>query len=173
MAIEGRAYRFGNDVDTDQIIPGRHLALVKPLDIALHAMEGADPGFASRFNRGSLIVAGRNFGCGSSREHAPIGLQAAGVSCVVAESFGRIFYRNAINIGLPVLRCEGISMAVEDGDLLSVDLAEGWVTLPGRGAVLRGERLSGHILELLRCGGLVNYVRMRLSKGDGNADGNA
>lgn len=131
-------------------------------------MEGADPGFASRFVRGSLIVAGRNFGCGSSREHAPIGLQAAGVSCVVAESFGRIFYRNAINIGLPVLRCEGIFEAVKEGDLLSVDLAEGSVTLRLQGTVLKGERLSGHVLELLGCGGLVNYVRQRLSKGDRN-----
>lgn len=169
MAIQGRAYLFGDDVDTDQIIPGRYLALVRPEDIALHAMEGADPGFASRFVRGSIIVAGRNFGCGSSREHAPIGLQAAGVSCVVAESFGRIFYRNAINIGLPVFRCEGIRVAVKEGDLVLVDLAEGSVAVPGSGTVHRGERLSGHILELLSCGGLSNYVRTRLSKGDRDA----
>ncbi len=166
MTIEGRAYKFGDDIDTDQIVPGRYLALVKPEDIAIHAMEGADPKWASRFVRGSCIVAGKNFGCGSSREHAPIGLRAAGVSCVVAESFGRIFYRNAINIGLPLLRCPGASEVVLEGDLLSIDLAKGTVALHESGTKLQGERLSSHLLEVLSCGGLVNYVRRILTGGD-------
>lgn len=165
MSIEGKVYRFGDDVDTDQIFPGRYLALVNPEDIALHVMEGAAPGFVKRLTRGSVIVAGRNFGCGSSREHAPIGLRAAEVSCVVAESFGRIFYRNAINVGLPLLRCEGIRDNVSEGDAIIVDLRQGTVTLPGKQAILKGERLSDRVLELLECGGLVSYVRQRLERG--------
>lgn len=164
MAIEGKVYRFGDDVDTDQVVPGRYLELVKPEDIARHVMEGADPGFVSRFVRGSVIVAGRNFGCGSSREHAPIGLLAAGVSCVVAESFGRIFYRNAINVGLPLLRCPGVSGTASEGDGIVVELREGKVSLPGKGLVLMGDRLSDQVIDLLEQGGLVNYVRERLRK---------
>ena len=169
MSIEGKAYRFGDDVDTDQIVPGRYLALVKPEDIALHVMEGADPGFVGRFVRGSVIVAGKNFGCGSSREHAPIGLKAAGVSCVVAESFGRIFYRNAINVGLPLIRCKSVSSQVAEGDTLILDPGEGTVILTGKPSVLQGERLSARVLELLECGGLVNYVRRRLERGETDA----
>lgn len=168
MAIEGRAFLFGDDVDTDQIYPGRYLALVNPDEVALHAMEGADPGFCERFVPGSIIVAGRNFGCGSSREHAPIGLKSIGVSCVVAESFGRIFYRNAINIGLPVLRCKGVYEAVREGDLVIVDLGEGRVVLPESGNILYGESLPGQIVETLCEGGLVSYVRRKLKEGDKN-----
>lgn len=166
MVIEGRVYRFGDDVDTDQIVPGRYLELVRPEDIALHVMEGADPGFSARFVPGSVIVAGRNFGCGSSREHAPIGLRAAGVSCVVAESFGRIFYRNAINVGLPILKCDRIRSAVAEGDTVIVDLAAGTVSVPKRQEVLQGERPSDRVIRLLECGGLVNYVRERIGSGE-------
>ncbi len=165
MVIGGRVYRFGDDVDTDQIVPGRYLELVKPEDIAIHVMEGAEPGFAARFIPGSIIVAGRNFGCGSSREHAPIGLRAAGVACVVAESFGRIFYRNAINVGLPILRCDHVHGAVVDGDRMIVDLGTGTVSLPDKEVVLQGERLSERVIRLLECGGLVNYVRQRMGIG--------
>lgn len=162
MVIEGRAYRFGDDVDTDQIVPGRYLELVKPEDIALHVMESADPGFSARFVRGSIIAAGRNFGCGSSREHAAIGLRAAGVSCVLAESFGRIFYRNAINVGLPILRCERIRSVVAEGDKVIVDLSTGTVNIPEKQEVLQGERLSDRVIRLLECGGLANYVREQI-----------
>ncbi len=162
MAIEATVYKFGDDVDTDQIVPGRYLTLVLPDEIAGHVMEGADPTFASRFVRGSVIVAGRNFGCGSSREHAPIGLRAAGVSCVIAESFGRIFYRNAINVGLPVIRCDGIASVAQDGDRIQVDLSAGKIAFPDRNVVLTGEELSSKIMEIIECGGLVNYVRQRL-----------
>jgi len=165
MAIAGKVYRFGDDVDTDQIVPGRYLELVEPADIARHVMEGADPTFVRRFVRGSVIVAGRNFGCGSSREHAPIGLKAAGVSCVVAESFARIFYRNAINVGLPLVLCDGISGAAAEGDAIEVDLAAGIVRLADRDTALAGEKLSPRVIELLDCGGLVNYVRERLKAG--------
>jgi len=167
MTIEGKAYCFGHNVDTDQIFPGRYLALVNPEEIALHAMEGADPEFASDFQRGSVLVAGRNFGCGSSREHAPIGLKALGVSCIIAESFGRVFYRNAINIGLPVLCCKGIRDAVKKGDTVTVDLGKGTVTVENM-RLLQGEPLPPHILEILEEGGLVRYVRRKLERGDIN-----
>ncbi len=116
MAIEGRTFLFGDNVDTDQIYPGRYLALVKPEEVALQRHEGLVPASCERFIPGSIIVAGRNFGCGSSREHAPVALKSIGVSCVVAESFGRIFYRNAINMGPSVLRCKGVHAAVREGD---------------------------------------------------------
>jgi 3-isopropylmalate/(R)-2-methylmalate dehydratase small subunit len=167
LVIEGRVYRFGDDVDTDQIVPGRYLDLVKPEDIALHVMEGADAGFSARFVPGSVIVAGRNFGCGSSREHAPIGLRAAGVSCVVAESFGRIFYRNAISVGLPILRCDCVRGIVAEGDRVIVDLSAGTVSVPKKQVVLQGERLSDRVIRLLECGGLVNYVREQIRSGEG------
>jgi 3-isopropylmalate/(R)-2-methylmalate dehydratase small subunit len=164
VAIHARTYVFKDNVDTDQIYPGRYLELVEPHDLAAHVMEGADPGFSARFVRGSVIVAGRNFGCGSSREHAPISLRAAGVSCVVAESFGRIFYRNAINVGLPLLKCEGVRGLVSEGDTVIVDLGEGTVFVEGTGVSLKGEPLSERVLEILKCGGLVNYVRNRLGR---------
>jgi 3-isopropylmalate/(R)-2-methylmalate dehydratase small subunit len=167
LVIEGKAYRFGDDVDTDQIVPGRYLDLVEPEDIARHVMEGADPGFLTRFVQGSLIVAGRNFGCGSSREHAPIGLRAVGVSCVVAESFGRIFYRNAISVGLPILKCDFVGGTVAEGDTVIVDLSAGTVSVPERQVVLEGERLSDRVIRLLDCGGLVNYVRKHIGSGTG------
>lgn len=162
MRFRGRVYVFGNDIDTDQIVPGRYLELVRPEEIAPHAMEGADPAFASRFERGSLIIAGRNFGCGSSREHAPIALKAIGVSCVVADSFGRIFYRNAINVGLPVMRCPKISEKVREGDEVCLDLATGKVCLPGSGTVLQGERISADVLRIIESGGLVQAIKSRL-----------
>lgn len=166
MAIEGRTFLFGDNVDTDQIYPGRYLALVKPEEVALHAMEGVSPGFCERFIPGSIIVAGRNFGCGSSREHAPVALKSIGVSCVVAESFGRIFYRNAINIGLSVLRCKGVHAAVREGDLIIVDLMEGRVVLPESGTILYGESLPRQIVETLSAGGACQ-LRSTQAKGRG------
>ena len=119
--IKGRVWKFGDNVDTDAILPARYLIYTDPEELAKYAMTGIDEEFPKKVNKGDIIVAGRNFGCGSSREHAPIGLKALGISLVIAESFARIFYRNAINIGLPLMECKGISKKVDEGDILEVD----------------------------------------------------
>ncbi len=131
MQINGRAVVFGNDVNTDEIIPARYLVTTDPIELAAHCMEDARPGFETVAHAGSIMVAGRNFGCGSSREHAPIALKAAGFSCVVAESFARIFFRNAINIGLPIVEATGVAERVAEGDELGIDLEKGLLFLPG------------------------------------------
>jgi 3-isopropylmalate/(R)-2-methylmalate dehydratase small subunit len=136
MQYTGTAHVFGNDVNTDEIIPARYLTTSDPELLASYCMEDARPGFAKTVARGDIIVAGGNFGCGSSREHAPIAIKAVGVSCVIAESFARIFFRNAINIGLPIIESPGIAAKVKEGDRLTVDLTEGAVILPS------GERLA-------------------------------
>jgi len=136
MQYTGTVHLFGNDVNTDEIIPARYLATSDAKLLASYCMEDARPGFAKTVARGDIIVAGGNFGCGSSREHAPIAIKAAGISCVVAESFARIFFRNAINIGLPIIECPGIQALVKQGDRLTVDLTEGAIILPS------GERLA-------------------------------
>jgi 3-isopropylmalate/(R)-2-methylmalate dehydratase small subunit len=136
MRFTGTAHLFGADVNTDEIIPARYLTTSDAKELAAYCMEDARPGFAKLVTRGDLIVAGGNFGCGSSREHAPIAIKAAGISCVVAESFARIFFRNAINIGLPIVECPGIASRVKQGDRLTVDLSAGDVILTS------GERLS-------------------------------
>jgi len=136
MRFTGTAHVFGDDVNTDEIIPARYLTTSDPRLLAGYCMEDARPGFAKTVAKGDLIVAGGNFGCGSSREHAPIAIKAAGISCVVAESFARIFFRNAINIGLPIVECPGIAARVKQGDRLIVDLTAGAVVLPS------GERFA-------------------------------
>jgi len=136
MQFAGTVHLFGADVNTDEIIPARYLTTSEAKALAAHCMEDARPGFAKTVTKGDILVAGGNFGCGSSREHAPIAIKAAGLSCVVAESFARIFFRNAINIGLPIIECPGISAKVKQGDRLAVDLSAGAVTLPS------GERLA-------------------------------
>jgi 3-isopropylmalate/(R)-2-methylmalate dehydratase small subunit len=136
MQFTGSVHLFGNDVNTDEIIPARYLTTSDPKMLATYCMEDARPGFARTVAKGDLMVAGGNFGCGSSREHAPIAIKAAGVACVIADSFARIFFRNAINIGLPIIECPGIAAKVKQGDRLTVDLSAGTVTLPS------GEKLS-------------------------------
>ncbi|KJS19921.1 MAG: 3-isopropylmalate dehydratase [Clostridiaceae bacterium BRH_c20a] len=152
--IKGNAFIFGHNIDTDQIIPGRYLELVNPKEIAAHCMEGADPTFANRVNSGDIIVAGKNFGCGSSREHAPIALVNAGVGAVIADSFARIFYRNAVNLGLPLLICKGIMEKVNEGDVLEINLKEGKVSNISTGKSFNGEQLSEYALEILGSGGI-------------------
>ena len=125
--INGKVWKYGDDVNTDLIVPGKYLELVDPQEMALHAMEGIDPEFPQRITQGDVVVGGANFGCGSSREHAPLALKYAGVGAVIAESFARIFYRNAINVGLPALECPGIIEAVDQGDQLEVDITGGKV----------------------------------------------
>ncbi len=164
MKIEGKAIRFGNNVDTDVILPGRYMTLVDPYELAKHALESLDPGFPEKAKKGVIVIGGKNFGCGSSREQAPLALKYAGVKCVLAESFARIFFRNAINIGLPVVECKGISSAVKTGDELSVDLEAGRVEDFSNGKKFQVEKLPQFILEILADDGLIENLRRRMKK---------
>ena len=161
--IKGNAFVFGNNIDTDQIYPGRYLELVAPQDIAEHCLEGADPNFVQKKQAGDIVVAGTNFGCGSSREHAAITLASAGVSVVLAESFARIFFRNGLNLALPLMVCPGINKAVNDGDQLEVYLDEGIVNNLTTGECLQGQRISDYAMQILDCGGIKNFMRMKMS----------
>jgi 3-isopropylmalate/(R)-2-methylmalate dehydratase small subunit len=164
MKVSGKAVKFGDNVDTDVILPGKYLVLMDPKDLAKHAMAGLDSTFPEKAQNGVIVVGGKNFGCGSSREQAPLALKYAGVRCVLAESFARIFFRNAINIGLPVIECKGISAAVENGNELSVDFEAGEVRNVSKGQTLRGTKLPPFILEILSDGGLIENLRRRLSQ---------
>jgi 3-isopropylmalate/(R)-2-methylmalate dehydratase small subunit len=164
MKVTGTATKFGDNVDTDVILPGKYLVLMDPKDLAKHALEGLDAAFPEKAKKGIIVVGGKNFGCGSSREQAPLALKYAGVKCVLAESFARIFFRNAINIGLPVIECKGISAAVENGDELSVDFEAGEIRNVTKGKTLRGTKLPPFILEILSDGGLIENLRRRLGK---------
>ena len=164
MEVSGKAVKFGDNIDTDVIIPGKYLVYTDPKELAKHAMEGVRPDFYKVAAEGVIVVAGINFGCGSSREHAPIALRHANVKCVVAESFARIFFRNAINIGLPVLECPNIVDVVEEGDLLKVDLEKGTVLVVNKNRTVKGVRLPKFILEILNDGGLIEHVRRKMSK---------
>ena len=162
--IFAKAVKFGDDVNTDVILPGKYLPLIDPKELGLHAMEGLDPAFTKKAKDGVILVAGKNFGCGSSREQAPIALKYAGVKCVLAESFARIFYRNAINIGLPVVECKNISGKVAEGDALTVDLKTGVVKDESKGTSLSGTQLPPFILEILSDGGLIENLRKKVQK---------
>ncbi len=162
MIIEGTVHKVGDDVDTDVIIPGRYLSLQDPDQIARHIFEGVDPGFAERVNPGDILVAGRNFGCGSSREHAPMGLRALDLGCVVAASFARIFYRNAINLGLPILTCPDAVAAAEEGARMRVDTSTGRIAITGR--TFSAEPFPPFLEALIRAGGLVPWVQAQLTR---------
>jgi 3-isopropylmalate/(R)-2-methylmalate dehydratase small subunit len=159
--IQGKVWRFGNDVDTDLIIPARYLNTSDPQELAAHCMEDADPGFAGKVSSGDIIVAGKNFGCGSSREHAPIAIKAAGVTCVIAASFARIFYRNSINIGLPILESPDASEAVAEGDKVEIDLNTGKIKDLTSGKVFQAEKFPPFMQELIAAGGLIEYVKKK------------
>ena len=161
--IKHPVFVLSDNVDTDQIYPGRYLDLTAPEDLKKHCLEGVDETLAARFEQDDIIVAGRNFGCGSSREHAPIALKAMGASVIIAESFARIFYRNAINLGLPLLVCPGAAAALKNGDVAQVDIAAGTVTLPD-GRVLVGEKVSEHAMNILSAGGIKPLMRAQLEK---------
>lgn len=156
--IRGRVWRFGSDVDTDAVVPGRYLIYNDPETLGEHAFEGVRPEFASEVGEGDIIVADNNFGCGSSREHAPLAITGAGVSCVIARSFARIFFRNAINIGLPVLECAEVDR-IEEGDILSVDITSGRITNETKDEAYQATPLPGFIREIVGEGGLINYTR--------------
>lgn len=159
--IKGRAWRFGDHINTDLIIPGRYLDDYSAKNLAAHAMEDADPEFPRKVMKGDIVVAGRNFGCGSSREQAPLALKYAGISAVVAGSFARIFYRNAINIGLPVIVCPEAAPRIGSGDAIEIDMLGGSITLPS-GEGLRFTPLPDFLVRILDEGGLVPYTRRTL-----------
>ena len=161
MTINGKVIKFGNNVDTDVILLGPYLVHTDPNELAKHAMEGLDPNFPEKAAEGVIVVGAKNFGCGSSREQAPIALKFSGVKCVLAESFARIFYRNAITIGLPVLVCTGVSSTVNEGDMLAVDLQSGKVEDRTSGAVLQATKLPEFIMEVLEDGGLIEHLKRR------------
>ena len=165
--IESKAVLLGNNIDTDQIYPGRFLAIVEPDEIGKHCLDGIDEE-TRRMAAGSILVAGTNFGCGSSREHAVIALQSAKIKAIVAESFARIFFRNAINLGLPLITCKGISQMVRTGQTLCADLEAGTVKVLETGAVLTSEKLSDHILQIIRAGGVKPLLKAKYAKNEQN-----
>jgi 3-isopropylmalate/(R)-2-methylmalate dehydratase small subunit len=158
--ITGKVFKVGDDIDTDQIYPGRYLYLTSPEEIASHAMEDIIPDFSEKIKGEDwIIVAGQNFGCGSSREHAPRAILCAGIKAVVAESFGRIFYRNAINVGLPIVKCLGIIEKIQQGDLIQVNLKEGLIILNVSRETLSIEKFPFQLLSILKNGGLIPYLK--------------
>jgi 3-isopropylmalate dehydratase small subunit len=166
--LKGKVWTFGHDIDTDVIIPARYLNTSDPAELARHCMEDADPDFSRKVSPGDIISAGKNFGCGSSREHAPLALKEAGVACVIAESFARIFYRNAINIGLPILESPDASAALQESDMVEIDLAQGEITELVSGKRFKAVPFPPFMQEIISAGGLINYVRGRVNQGKVN-----
>jgi 3-isopropylmalate/(R)-2-methylmalate dehydratase small subunit len=158
MILRGRVWKYGDDINTDYIIPGRYMELTDPIEMATHAFEEHDPEFIKNVQVMDIIVGGNNFGCGSSREHAPLALKYAGVSCVLAESFARIFYRNCINVGLPALECPDIHEAVSKSDEIEVNVTEGVVRNLSTGSVLQFNPIPEFMVEILNAGGLSPYL---------------
>jgi len=169
MKFQGKAWKFGDDVDTDAIIPARYLNTSDPQELARHCMEDADPEFVQKAAPGDLIVAGKNFGCGSSREHAPIAIKHAKIAAVIAASFARIFYRNAFNMGLPILECEAAAAEIETGDELEVDLDSGAIVNRTSGRRYQAEAVPEFMQMLLKAGGLIPYVRQKMKQEAKNA----
>ncbi len=164
MAIRGKVHKLGHHIDTDVILPARYLVTTDPAELAKYVFEDLDPSLRQRIAPGDVLVAGENFGQGSSREHAPIAIKAVGVSCMVAVSFARIFYRNAFNIGLPVVECPDAHGRVSDGDELEVDLATGTIRNVTRGETYDGTPVPEFMQRLLDAGGIVGYVRAELGR---------
>lgn len=164
MKFTGRVYKFGADVDTDAIIPARYLNTSDPSELAQHCMEDADPSFPQKVKPGDIIAAGKNFGCGSSREHAPIAIKGAGVACVIASSFARIFYRNSVNIGLPILECEEAVQAIEEGDNIEVDLESGRIVNLRTGQTYQAVPFPEFMQNIMAQGGLIGYVQHKTDK---------
>lgn len=158
MKASGSVFKYGDNVDTDVIIPARYLNSSDPTELAKHCMEDIDKEFIQRVKPGDIIVANKNFGCGSSREHAPIAIKAAGVSCVIAETFARIFYRNAINIGLPIIECPEASRDIEAGDQVEIHFDTGMIYNQTKGTSYQGQAFPEFMQKLIAAGGLVNYI---------------
>jgi len=155
---KGHVLKYGDNVDTDVIIPARYLNSSDSAELAQHCMEDIDKDFSKRMKKGDIIVASKNFGCGSSREHAPISIKASGISCVIAETFARIFYRNAINIGLPIIECPEASKGIDDGDEVEIDFNTGIITDITKGTTYQGQAFPEFMQKLIAAGGLVNYI---------------
>jgi len=166
--IKGRAWKFGDHIDTDVIIPARYLNTSDPSELAKHCMEGADADFSKKIKKGDIIIAGENFGCGSSREHAPIAIKAAGISCVIAKSFARIFYRNAFNTGLPIIECPEASDKIKQGDEIEVKLEEGVVINITKNEKYMSSPVPAFMQRLLKSGGLLHYVKEKLTSEGGH-----
>ncbi len=162
MRFQGKNWKFPDDVDTDVIIPARYLMTTDADELAEHVMEDIDPGFSKKVQKGDIIVAGANFGCGSSREHAPIAIKAAGVSCIIAKSYARIFYRNAINIGLPIVECPEAVDDAEEGDEFEIDTDEGWVRNTRTGKSYEVKPFDPFIQDIIAAGGLMEAVAKRV-----------
>ena len=159
MNAKGRVHKYGDNVDTDVIIPARHLNTQDHAELASHCMEDIDAEFVNKVKTGDIMVAGNNFGCGSSREHAPVAMKARGISCVIAATFARIFYRNSINIGLPILECPEASSKIEDGDEVSIDFDTGIITNETKGETYQAMPFPDFIKEIMADGGLMNNLR--------------
>jgi len=161
--LKGKIHKYGADVNTDVIIPARYLSLSEPAELAEHCMEDIDAEFVAKVQPGDIIMATTNFGCGSSREHAPLAIKAAGISCVIAKSFARIFFRNAINIGLPLLECEDAVAQTEAGDILKVDLSSGQIKNRTNGITFTAKPYPNFMAELISVGGLIEHTKKKLA----------
>jgi 3-isopropylmalate/(R)-2-methylmalate dehydratase small subunit len=164
MIVQGKVFKYGNDIDTDVIIPARYLNVTDPKDLASHCMEDIDKSFINEVKDGDIMVALKNFGCGSSREHAPIAIKAAGISCVIAKSYARIFYRNAFNIGLPILECEEAAEKIQAGDEVTVDFKNGTIKNVTKNETYQAEPFPEFIEQIINADGLVNYVKNKIEK---------
>lgn len=161
MKALGKVFKFGDNVDTDVIIPARYLNAPDPAELAKHCMEDIDKEFVNKVSTGDIIVAAKNFGCGSSREHAPISIKAAGVSCVIAETFARIFYRNAINIGLPIIECKEASEKIEEGDTVEIDFDNGIIYNKTKDESYKGQAFPEFMQKIIKAEGLINYINQQ------------
>ena len=161
MEAKGKVIKYGDNIDTDVIIPARYLNTTDHKELASHCMEDIDKDFVNKVNKGDIMVGGANFGCGSSREHAPIAIKASGISCVIAESFARIFFRNAINIGLPILECSEASKDIDDGDNISINFDTGIITNETKGKTYQAAAFPPFMQELINAGGLVKYIQSK------------
>ena len=164
MKASGSVFKYGDNVDTDVIIPARYLNSSDPAELAEHCMEDIDRDFVKKVKKGDIIVADKNFGCGSSREHAPLCLKTAGVSCIIAETFARIFYRNAINIGLPIIECPEAANGIDAGDEVEVDFDSGRICNLTKGTQFQGQAFPEFMQKLIAAGGLVNYTNNKKKK---------
>ena len=160
-AAKGIVFKYGDNVDTDVIIPARYLNSSDPAELATHCMEDIDSDFVKKVHKGDIIVAEKNFGCGSSREHAPIAIKAAGVSCVIAETFARIFYRNAINIGLPIIECPEAAKGIENGDEVEVDFDSGIIRNLTKNTQFKGQAFPEFMQKIIASEGLINYINQK------------
>ena len=161
--MKGKCWKFGNNINTDEIIPARYLNTTDTKELASHCMEDADPNFMKKIKAGDIIVAGDNFGCGSSREHAPIAIKAAGISCLIAKSFPRIFFRNAINIGLPIFECTEAAEQIQEGDQVEVNLMTGEILNHTSGKRSKFEPFPQEMQEIIQAGGLMNFVKKKMA----------